>query len=329
MLSLIRTFLIILSSIVLSACSDQNLEPERTSDGLISVVLQTDWFAQPEHGGFYQALAKGYYKQVGLDVTILQGGPNANSIQKIIRGRAQFAMNRIDTILTLNSNKLPLVFVCTTLQSDPQALMVHEASAYYQFKDLNGKRIMATPGQTWIPFIERAYDITFEIIPHDYGLERFLADPDFIQQCLLTSEPYYVQKAGAHTRIIPLSSTGFDPYHGIYVHAEFLKKNPETVQKFIAASIHGWQDFILNDPSPAFKLIASRNRQMDQDFMTFCRNELIQRNLVTGPDQSGKSIGKIDPDRINIIVDQLKKLKLLDHGYHANNAYSVDYLPAP
>lgn len=283
------------------------------SHDLTGVTLQTDWFPQPEHGGFYQALALGFYEQEGLDVTILPGGPNAMSTQKVLKGRAQFAMNRADTIYSLANRDVPIVMVMATLQHDPQAILLHESNPIQSFDQLDGQRIMAIPGLNWIKWIEAKYDIQLEIIPHDFGIERFMNDPAFIQQCLQTNEPFYVRQAGANPKVLPLRDSGFDPYHGIYCMESFATENPDTVKRFVRASVRGWRDFILNDPSPALELIQERNPKMNDTFMDYCYSTLREQNLVTGQNSTaGELVGDLNPARMEALVAEMQQLGLID-----------------
>ena len=294
------------------------------------IVLQTDWFPQPEHGGFYQALAKGYYREAGLEVDILPGGPNAMSTQKVLKGTVQFAMNRADTIYSLASRDVPVELVMATLQHDPQAILLHASNPINSLEELDGERVMAIPGLTWIKWLEARYGIKLEIIPHDFGLERFLNDPSFIQQCLLTNEPFYVRQAGVEPKVIPLRRSGFDPYHGIYCLKSYAEQNPEAVRAFVEASVRGWKDFILNDPSPALRLIAERNPKMNQAFMDYCVETLRQQNLVTGEDPEGGQVGQLDPDRLDAMTREMQRLGLVEtSGDSVPEWYTVQFLPKP
>ncbi|MEX0320665.1 MAG: ABC transporter substrate-binding protein [Puniceicoccaceae bacterium] len=301
------------------------------SSALTQVILQTDWFPQPEHGGFYQALANGYYEEEGLEVKILPGGPNAMSTQKVLKGSAYFAMNRADTIYSLVNRDVPVTMVMATLQHDPQAILLHASNPINSFKDLDGQRVMAIPGLNWIKWIEAKYDIELEIIPHDFGIERFLNDSNFIQQCLLTNEPFYVVQAGASPKVLPLRESGFDPYHGIYCLESYADENPETVQRFLRASVKGWRDFILNDPTPALELIKLRNPKMSEEFMDFCYSTMKQQHLVTGIGSvGGEKVGSLDPVRMEALVREMEALGLVeDTGIDMKTWYTTRFLNQP
>lgn len=315
--------------LLLSGCGGEG-QRGTGENARIPVTLQTDWFPQPEHGGFYQALAKGWYEEAGLEVTLLSGGPNAMSTQKVLKGSAQFAMNRADTIYSLASRDVPALMVMATLQHDPQGLLLHAGNPIDEFKDLDGQKVMAIPGLAWIRWIEAKYDISLNIIPHDFGLERFLNDETFIQQCLVTNEPFYVMQAGVTPKVMPLRESGFDPYHGIYCLQSYAAENPDVVRRFVEVSIRGWRDFILNDPDPAFRLISERNPKMSRAFMEFSRDALRSGNLVTGGDPSGGLVGDLDSGRMESMVAEMKALGLVEEDPRAAGTwYTREFLPMP
>jgi len=299
-------------SIALVCQSGCSKSEDLQKESLYEINLQTDWFPQPEHGGFYQALANGYYAEAGLRVNIIPGGPNAMSTQKVLKGRAHFAMNRADTIYSLVNRGVPIVMVMATLQHDPQAIMLHEGNPVERLEDLDGHSVMAIPGLMWIRWLEAKYKINLTIIPHDYGLERFLNDPDYIQQCMMTNEPFYAQQAGVSVKVLPLRASGFDPYHGIYCLDDFAREHPEIVDRFVTASIRGWKDFIMNDPAPALRLISEKNPKMNQAFMEFSYRMLRDENLISGQANRGESIGDLDTDRMRKMVSELHALGLIE-----------------
>lgn len=310
-----------------SDSSDPSDEPD-PSDQSDPVVLQTDWFPQPEHGGFYQALAKGYYKEAGLDVTILPGGPNSMGVQKVLRGRAHFAMHRADAVYTLHQRDVPVVMVMATLQHDPQAILLHAQNPIDSLAELDGTSLMAIPGLPWIDWLKAYYDIDFNVIPHDFGMERFLNDPSFIMQCLLTNEPYVARQAGVEPKLLPLRESGFDPYHGIYCLRSFAAEQPDRVRRFVQASLRGWRDFINGDPQPAFDLIAERNSRMTPEFMRFSYQQLKNRQMVTGKASPQDQTGHLDPQRLTTLARRLHELGLLDGSPPADHPwFTTRFLP--
>ena len=316
--------------VLFTGCRRGKADPSGAGQPLDRIVLQTDWFPQPEHGGFYQALARGFYEEEGLSVEILPGGPNAMSTQKVLKGRAHFAMNRADTIYSLSRREVPVTMVMATLQHDPQALLLHASNPIERFEELDGRQVMAIPGLAWIRWLEARYGIRLDIVPHDFGIERFLNDPGFIQQCLLTNEPFYVAQAGVEAKVLPLRDSGFDPYHGIYCLRSLVMEDPDLVERFVRASARGWRDYILNDPEPALQLIGGLNPRMNAEFMAFSYRAMREGRLVTGADPEGGLVGQLDPARLEQMAREMESLGLVeDASSGAGDWYTTRFLPRP
>ncbi|MCB1122924.1 MAG: ABC transporter substrate-binding protein, partial [Verrucomicrobiae bacterium] len=313
------------TALFLSGCGGSGGSSE-TEKGLIKVKLQTDWYAQPEHGGFYQALVKGYYREAGLDVEIIPGGPNALPVQKAAQGVVQFAMGRSDEVIIAASRKVPLVILGALMQHDPQAILFHKESGIKDFKDLDGKTIMATPGSAFIRIMERTYDIDVNVMPLDYGMNRFLADKNFIQQCFITNEPYYVTKEGANPGTLLLAESGFSPYRVWYTSSGFARAKPEVVKAFTKASIRGWNDYLTGDRTEANAMIAERNPQQTEEFMAYVINSMIENKLVTGDPAKGERTGLITKERIQTQIEQLKDIDMLESDVSVDDVLMPELL---
>lgn len=302
-------------------------QPPEASPALHKVILQTDWFPQAEHGGFYQALAKGFYREVGLDVVIAPGGPGAAIKIKVAKGDATFGMLRSDDAAMAVANGLPLVIVAATMQHDAEALLLHADDAVRGFADLNGRTIMAPISMVWIPFIQKKYGVKFDLIPTTYGLGAFLGDKNFIQSCYLTSEPFYAAEKGVAVRTLPLTKAGYDVYQAIVCRRELTRAEPEIVRAFIAASIRGWRDYLEGDPAPADQLILSRNHNMTQRQLDYSRLALLQYRVVAGYPERGESVGWIDLKRVQAEIDLLREFKILEKPLQAADVATTAFLP--
>ena len=291
-------------------------------------MLQTDWFPQAEHGGFYQALARGFYAEAGLDVEIWPGGPGAGIKLKVARGDADFGMQRADDVLVAAARGLPLVMVMATLQHDPLAVMVHEASPVHAMSDLAGRVVIGNVGMAWMPFLERRFGIAFEKRQNTYGLGEFLAHPATIQQCMVTSEPFFAAQHGRPVRTLSLAAAGYDCYHVVVARRELVRTAPDTVRGFVAASIRGWQDYLEGDPAPANALILQRNPQMTPALLEFSRRALIEGRFVQGDRARGEEIGWLDPARIEELARLLRDLKVLESSVTTREVATGEFLPA-
>src|SRR5579864_9159795 len=149
-------WILLVAIAMVSGCSHQ----APAASGLTKVILQADWYPQPEHGGFFTAQAKGYYQQEGLDVTILPLGPYLSVEKQVSSGAAQFGMGSSDHTLEAIADGQPLVAVAATMQKDPQGIMVRKNSSIHSFADLNGHTVAIKTGSTWWAYMQRRYQLS-------------------------------------------------------------------------------------------------------------------------------------------------------------------------
>lgn len=302
----------------------QHLE---TKNGLIQIRLQADWYPQPEQGGFFNAVVKGFYKDEGLDVTILPLPAYGSGLPSVAHGDAQFGLISSDKILETVSNGIPLVAIGATMQHDPQALMMHQDSPVHSFADLEGHTVAAQPSATWFRYVVSKYHLNnVHETPATHSIANFLADPNYMQQIFITSEPYFVTKAGGTYRTLLIGSTGYDPYRVFYTRQQFIDDHPEIVGKFVRASIRGWKDY-MQDPSAANALILKLNPAQHPDQMQYTFRALKEGNFVTGADTSGADIGRMTAERWATINDQLTSLGIIKNHVDPTTAYTLKFLP--
>jgi NitT/TauT family transport system substrate-binding protein len=311
-------------SLIFTGCGK---DKELAEGELIPITLQTDWYAQAEHGGFYQAIVEGYYEEVGLDVTINQGGPNAMGTQKVVNQSVEFGIGRADDMIVFASNKLPVTIVAALMQHDPQAFLVHEESGIKNFNDLDGRTVMATPGAAMLRYIEKHYEISLNIVPLDFGMNRFLADKEFVQQCFITNEPYYIEKQGANAKTLLIANSGYDPYRVIFTSSAYANKNPEITKAFVAASIKGWKSYMAGPRDKANALITKLNAKMTAEFLNYSFNAMLENHLVEG-NEAVDQTGLIDPKRMQGIIDTLLEVGLIPEPMDAETLAPTKYLPA-
>jgi NitT/TauT family transport system substrate-binding protein len=322
---LIACFLPAGAALLLAACSKTAV---RESDGLTHVSIQADWYAEAEEGGNYQALARGFYREAGLDVNLMNGGPGGFPFQKVASGTADFALGRSDdVILAVSRGHLPLVIVCGYMERDPMAVLVHEESPVRDFQDLAGKVMMADPTSAWLSYLKAQYHMDFGIIPLNYGLGQFIADRNFIVQGFATNEPYFLKQKGVATRTLLLANSGYRPYRVIYANSGFVRAHPEAVRAFVAATLRGWKDFMEGDPAPAKKEIFARNAAMTEDFFDFSLGAMKENHFVTGDPALGERLGLITRQRMQDQVDLFVRLKVIDAPVPLDQFVSFDFLP--
>src|SRR5579862_3302098 len=294
--------------------------------GLIKVTLQADWYPQPEHGGFYAALAKGYYKDEGLDVRIQPGGPYVSVEQQVSSGAAQFGMGSSDRTLESVADAQPLVAVAATMQHDPQGIMVRKDSRIHSFSDLDGHTVAIKTGSTWWEYIEKRYRLeNVHEVPAMMNVANFVANPDYVQQAFATSEPFFAQQAGIATRVLLTSDAGYSPYRVMFTTRDFLAQHPEIVARFVRASLKGWREY-LKDPSAAHAMIAKLNPALNPQWMEFTWRALRKGNFVADDDPSSRELGKMNSARWNTMYQQLFDLKVITKQFDPATAYTLQFV---
>ena len=296
-------------------------------DGLTHVVLQTDWYPQPEMGGFYEAQLQGLYKAQGLDVEIVPGGPNIVAGQQVASGAAQFGMGSSDSVILDNARGVPEVAVGATMQQDPQAVMVHADSPVKSFADLNGHAVAVKPGSIWFQYLVKRYRLTeVRETPATYSVANFIQDPGYIQQAFVTSEPFFAGKAGAANRTLLISSTEYQPYRVFFTSRQYLAEHPDVVAKFVRASVQGWQNY-LADPGAVNAELLKLNPAMSAEQTKFSIETLKAGHFVDGAGTSESHLGHFTAERWNTIYRQLVDLKVLEKPLDVSAVYTTRFAP--
>jgi len=318
------------AALLCCACSRQPAGGPGTAAAPFRMTLQLDWVAEPEHGGIYQALAKGYFSEAGLDVDVVQGGPNAFVMQKLATGKADIGQSDSTNTLLAIAQGLPLIQVGAVFQNDPSVLMLHADSPIRRFEDLDGKTIMARPEWAFLPYLRNKYNINFSIIPQNFAVGNFIADRNFIQQGYYTAEPFYIVKGGAkYPRFLYAWDAGFDAYTVLVANRPWAQRNPSRVRAFMAAYIRGWKDYLEGDPAPAHALMKRLNPNDTDDFLAFSRKMVINEKLAIGRNAADDSqTGRITRERFAVQIRQLEDLGIIPKGkLSVDEVMTTSYLP--
>ncbi|MEO7852401.1 MAG: ABC transporter substrate-binding protein [Rubrivivax sp.] len=276
----------------------------------------TNWFAQAEHGGFYQALATGLYKKEGLDVTIKMGGPQVNGLQLLAAGQADCYMGFHTQTLKAWENGVDAVIVAAAFQKDPLVMIGHPG-VVDKIEDLKGKAILvSTAGHTtYWPWLMATYKLdAAQARPYTFNVQPFIADKNLVQQGYLSSEPYAIEKeAGFKPNVFLLADHGWPPYSTtIDCMADTVKNKPKQVAAFVKASMQGWRDYLTGDPSAANALIKKDNPNMTDDSIAVAIKLMNQTGMVGGGDAAKRGVGIITDERMKKTYDMMVAMKLLD-----------------
>jgi NitT/TauT family transport system substrate-binding protein len=298
------------------------------------IVFYTNWFAQAEHGGFYQAAAQGIYKKHGLDVELKMGGPQVNGLQLLVAGQMDIFMGYDIQTLGALEQGLPLVTVAATFQKDPAVIISHPGPK--RIEDLKGKPVFIAPASntTFWPWLVARYGFTDgQKRPYAFSVQPFLADKTSSQQGYVTSEPYSVEKAGVKPTVFLLADLGYPPYAQTLVTTRaVLEKKRKEVQAFILASAEGWKSY-LADPAAGNLLIKKDNPQMENELIAYGIRKMKEYSLVTGGDAAKMGIMTMSDERWKRTDEFMVSAKLLKadtdfrRGYTLELVKSIKVLP--
>jgi NitT/TauT family transport system substrate-binding protein len=302
-----------LALLALAGCSDDApaVDGAAGEPAMTHILLQADWYAEPEHGGFYQALQKGYYRDAGLDVEIVPLGSMVSIYAVVAGGQADMGMGTSDNLLIARAQGVPLKAVIPYFQHDPQGVMVHRESGITELKQLDGRDVMISPILHYVDFLDKGLGIHMNMLPVDGGVGRFVADKQFAQQAFLTSEPWVAMQGGADPVVLPFCDTGYDPYRLVFTSEKFAAEHPEAVQAFIDATKRGWQSFLSDDRSEVYAMISALNPVQTTQSMDWSFGKMQEYQLGQGHPEHNESLGQLQVSRLQKQIDQLQQLGLL------------------
>ena len=287
----------------------------------------TNWFAQAEHGGFYQAIAEGIYRKHGLEVTVRMGGPQVNGMQLLLAGQADLFMGYDIQVLHGRQENLPLVTVAASFQKDPAVLIAHPDVK--KIEELKGRPIYISSASntTFWPWLVARYGFTDDQKrPYSFSVQPFLVNRRAATQGYATSEPFLVEKAGVKPTVFLLADLGYPPYAQTVVATEsFLAKNGDAVKRFVRASAEGYKSYLAN-PAPANALIRKANPEMTEELLAFGVKSIQAHGIVAGGDAAKQGIMTMTDARWKQTFDFMVKAGLLKAGVDYRKAYSLDYV---
>ncbi len=296
------------------------------------VIFATNWLAQAEHGGHYQALVDGTYKKAGLDVRIMQGGPQANNRILLAAGKVDFYMtaNLIPSFTALEQN-IPVIAVAAIFQKDPFILMSHPGQGFDKFENLSKATafIGAEARAGIFQWLRTAYGFREQNIkPYTFNPAPFIADKTSIQQGYLTSEPFAVEQVGKFKPIIFLAADhGFDTYSTlIEARRDTVEKRADYVQRFVDASIIGWYNYMYGDNSAANALIKRENPEMTDAQIAFSIAKMKEYGIVDSGEALKRGIGAMSDERIASFYDKMVKSGVIKAGLDVKQAYTARFV---
>ena len=324
--------LVVCAAMLLAACSPGEKKTNAAADGRTTIRFATDWRAQAEQGGFYQALATGEYARRGLDVTIVQGGPGVNVPQLLAAGAVEMGMGSNSFIvLNLAQEKAPVKAVAAMMQKDPQVLIAHPDQGIESLADLKDRPILLADASVtafWV-WLKAKYGYQdSQVRKYTFNSGPFLADKRVVQQGYVTSEPYTLEKAaGLKPKVMLLADAGYPGYAAMVLAPDrLIQDKPEAVRAFVEATAAGWRSYLEGDPSPGDALILKDNPEMTQDVLDQAREKMRAYRLVTGDE--GAAVGSMSDARWKTFFDMAASQGVYPKDLDYRSAYTLAFSPA-
>ncbi|MFZ2136076.1 MAG: ABC transporter substrate-binding protein [Xanthobacteraceae bacterium] len=303
-----------------------------SAQALDKVSFGTNWLAEAEHGGFYQALADGTYRHYGLDVTIVPGGPNVNNRLLLPVGKLDFYMsaNSLQSFDAVAQN-IPTLAVAAMFQKDPQVLMAHPDQGIDKFEDLKQLTLFVSKEGLASYFQWLKADFGFseaKVKPYTSNPQPFLADRRSAMQGYVTSEPYAIEKqAGFKPKIFLLADQGFDSYSTLVeTRMDLVASKPDLVQRFVDASIIGWTHYLYGDNVAANALIKRQNPEMTDELLNYSITKMKEYGIVDSGDAASLGIGAMTAARMNSFFSKMVRAGVVKPSIDVGKAYTLQFV---
>ena len=308
------------------------LSPGRAQSGLDKVSFGTNWVAEAEHGGFFQAVADGTYTRYGLDVTIVPGGPNNNNRMLLVAGKLDFFM-AAHTLMSFDAvaNNVPVVTVAAIFQKDPQVLLTHPETKATRLEDLKPLTLFVSKEgiASYFQWLKLEYGFSEDKVrPYTFNPQPFLANKQSAMQGYVTSEPYGIEKtAGFKPGIILLADYGFNTYSTlIETRRDLIDKNPDLVQRFVDASLIGWYNYLYGDNSAANAMIKKLNPEMTDELIAYSIARMKEYGIVDSGDTLHDGIGAMSDARMASFFDKMVRAHVVRSDIDYRKSYTLRFV---
>jgi NitT/TauT family transport system substrate-binding protein len=306
--------------------------PAAAQTTLDKVSFGTNWVPEAEHGGFFQALADGTYKNYGLDVTIVPGGPNDNNRMLLIAGKLDFFM-AANTLMSFDAvaNNVPVVTVAAIFQKDPQVFLTHPESNVTKLQELKPLTLFVSKEgiSSYFQWLKSEYGFSEEKVkPYTFNPQPFIADKQSAMQGYVTSEPFAVEKAAKFKPgIILLADYGFNTYSTLVeTRRELTDKKPDLVQRFVDASIIGWYHYIYGDNTLGNALIKKLNPEMTDELLAYSLARMKEYGIVDSGDTLRNGIGAMTDERAASFFDKMVRAGVVRPDIDFRKAYTLRFV---
>ncbi len=303
-----------------------------SAQALDQVSFGTNWVAEGEHGGFYQALADGTYRKYGLDVTIVPGGPSTNNRLLLTAGKIDFFLSaNVLQAFDAVAQNVPTIEVAALFQKDPQVLIAHPDQGVEKFEDLKNLTLFISQEgiATYFQWLKADYGFKdSQVKPYTSNAQPFLVNKKSAMQGYVTSEPFAIEKSAKFTpKVFLLADQGLGGYSTlIETRRDLVDKKPDLVQRFVDASIIGWYNYLYHDNSAANALIKRQNPEMSDDLLAYSVTAMKKYGIVDSGDALILGIGAMTDARMKNFFDEMVHAGVVKAGLDYRKGYTLQFV---
>lgn len=295
----------------------------QAADAPKPVRILSNWFAQPDQAGYWQAQQDKLGKEAGIEISVLQGGPKIQTIPQVASGQAEFGIGNADDVLLARMRGAPVRAVFAHLDYVPYTLVYHADPAVKSITDLQGRTFAVNLGNAYWEWTKKQYKLAgTREIPVSGDLSLFRNDPKMVQQGYSLFLPARMAAAGVQVQQITLASLGYRPYDVLFTTDDMIRKNPALVKATIAAVQKGWANYVRN-PQGLKPLITGMNKQITPEIYDAANKEMLE-TLISH--DLGR-IGCMTDARWNELAAQLRSVNFLPANFDAKQGYDRTLVP--
>lgn len=268
------------------------------------VTLQLQWLHQFQSAGFYVAKEQGFYREVGLDLTIKELNSSINALDEVLQNRAEYGIARSSIVLEMAKGR-ELIALGALYQHAPTVLITTDSSLD-TLESLRGHKLMVTNNEAdgasiMTMFLSRGLLLKdFILQEHSFKLDDLIDGKTDAMACYISNEPFFLDKMQKAYRVFNPRDYGFDFYGDIlFTSQKQIQEYPERTQKFYEASIKGWHWAFEHIQESATLLYEKYNTQGKSLESLIYEGEVLKRLAL---DKNG-DIGSLDINKIDNIAD--------------------------
>ena len=310
---LIRLFIVASVIIPTTLCYSSDNSSFKTPHPLETVTLHLKWKHQFQFAGYYAAIEKGFYRQAGLDVNIIEGNLQEDSTGQVIRGNADFGVAMSDLIQRRAKGE-PVVALASIFQHSPLVILAPKTNGIENIHDLKGKKIsLEAHSEQLICYLESEGVPLHKlsICAHDYDINKLISGEVDAMSAYSTDEPFLLEQKGIEYSTFSPRAAGIDFYGDtLFTSESQIRQHPERVAAFLKASIEGWQ-YALDNTEEIIDLILSKySTRHSKEHLLFeatMTKRLIMADVV--------ELGYMNPGRWLHITNSFKGLNLISKDF--------------